>query len=143
VDSTIYSEIFVLIHILLRYVFRDYLVGDIARAAAEVSPGPQVPSLKLLLQMRSLRRQVVRRFAFSHCSNRLTVTLRRYRHEQVHVVLCDVALHDLHFVLPANIPDQNPALALLPHRSANGSRIRYARRIDILPFHKPNLRRAR
>src|SRR5712692_588619 len=46
-DSTIYSKVFVLINILIGNVLRNHLVGDVAGTAAEVPPGPQVPSPEL------------------------------------------------------------------------------------------------
>src|SRR5215831_6058608 len=73
-DSTIYSEILVLIDILFRDVLRNYLVRYIAGTTAEVSSGPHVPSPELLFNVRKLRHQVVRRLPFSHCSSRLMVT---------------------------------------------------------------------
>jgi hypothetical protein len=50
-DSTIYSEIRILIDILFGNILGNYLIGDIAGTAAEVSSRPQVPSPELLLQM--------------------------------------------------------------------------------------------
>jgi hypothetical protein len=41
---TIYSEILILIHVLVSYILRDHLIGDIAGTATEVSAGPQVPA---------------------------------------------------------------------------------------------------
>ena len=105
-DSTIYSEIFVLIHILLGYVFRDYLIADVSRAAAEVSPRPKVSAPELLLQMRKLRQQVVRCLPFQPWQQSTDRHLRRYRYEQVYVVFGHMSLHDFHFVLRTYIPDQ-------------------------------------
>ena len=53
-DSTIYFEVFVPIDILLRDVFGNYVVGDVAGTAAEISARPQVSSPKLLFQVRKL-----------------------------------------------------------------------------------------
>src|ERR1700686_1344235 len=105
-DSTIYSEIFVLVEILLGYVLRDYLVGHIARTAAEVPSCPQVSSPELLLQVRKVGQQMVRCLPLQPLQQSADRHLRRNRHKQVHVVLGYVSLHDLHFVLPTNIPDQ-------------------------------------
>ena len=44
-------------------------------------------------------------FPFSHCSKRLMVTCG-YRHEQVHMVPGHVSLHNVHLMLPTDIPDQ-------------------------------------
>jgi hypothetical protein len=54
-DLTIYSEVFILIDVLLRDVLRDHLVGHIPGTAAEIPARPQVPPPELLLQMRILR----------------------------------------------------------------------------------------
>lgn len=107
-DSTIYSEILVLIDILLCYVLPNHLVRHIPRTAAEIPPGPQMPSPELLLDMRKLRHQVVRRLPFQPLQKPTDRHLWRYRHEQVHVLLRHVSLHDLHLVLPAYIPNQIP-----------------------------------
>src|SRR5580658_8809809 len=58
-DSTIYSEIRILIDILVGNILGNHLIGDIPRTAAEVSSCPQVPSPELFLQMRILRQQMV------------------------------------------------------------------------------------
>ena len=54
-DSTIYSEILVLIDVLFRDVFRNDLVRYIAGTTAEIAPGPYVPSPELLLNVGKLR----------------------------------------------------------------------------------------
>ena len=72
--STIYFEVFVLIDILLGDILRDDVVGHVAGTAAEISSGPQMSSPELLLQMRELRKQMVRCSALSHCIKRLIVT---------------------------------------------------------------------
>jgi hypothetical protein len=64
-DSTIYFEVFVLVDVLLGDVFCDHVVGHVAGTAAEISSRPQVSSPELLLQVRELRQQVVRRSALS------------------------------------------------------------------------------
>ena len=61
---TIHSELFILINVLFRDVFGNDLVRHVARTATEVSSCPQVPSQKLLLQMRIFGQQMVRRLAF-------------------------------------------------------------------------------
>ena len=70
---TIYSEILVRSRVLIGDVLRDNFIGDIARATAEVSSRPQVPTPELFLQVRKLGQQVMRSPAFSHCIRRLIV----------------------------------------------------------------------
>ena len=47
-------------------------------------------------------------FPFRRCTRRLIVTCGGNRHLQVHVVLADVALQDMHIQLAADLPDQFP-----------------------------------
>ena len=63
IDLTIYPEI-ILIDVLLGNVSGDHFVGHIARAAAEVPTGSQMPAPELLLQRGEFRQQVVRRLPF-------------------------------------------------------------------------------
>ena len=81
-DSTIYSEIFVLIDILFRDVLGNYLVRYIAGTAAEVPSGPHGSSAELLLNVRKLRHQVVRCLPLEPLQQTADGHLRRYRHEQ-------------------------------------------------------------
>jgi hypothetical protein len=104
--STIYSEILILVDILFRYVFGNHFVRHIPAAAAEVSSGPQVPSPKLLLDVLEFRHQVVRRLSFQPLQQPTDRYLRRYRHEQMHMVLRNMPFHYPHLVLRADVPDQ-------------------------------------
>src|SRR5215472_2256103 len=104
--STIYSKIFVLIDILIGYVLRNHLVGHIPRTAAKVSPRPQMSPPELLLQMLKFGQQMMRRLPFQPLQQPADCHLRRNRHEQMHVVLRHVSLHDLHLVLSTDVPNQ-------------------------------------
>jgi hypothetical protein len=53
-DLTIYSKVFVLVLVLIRYVLSYDLVGHIAGTTAEVSSRPEMPPPKLFLQVRKL-----------------------------------------------------------------------------------------
>jgi hypothetical protein len=105
-DSTIYSEIRILIDILFGNILGNYLIGDIAGTAAEVSSRPQVPSPELLLQMRILRQQVVCCLPLQPLQQAADRHLRWYRYEKMYMVLGHMPFHDLDLVLPAYIPDQ-------------------------------------
>src|SRR5580693_10764156 len=105
-DSTIYSEIRILIDILFGNILGNHLIGDIAGTAAEVSSCPQVPSPELFLQMRILRKQMVCRHPFQPLQQAADRHLRWDRYEQMYMVLGHMPFHDLHLVLPADIPDQ-------------------------------------
>ena len=105
-DSTIYSEIRILIDILFGNILGNYLIGDIAGTAAEVSSRPQVPSPELLLQMRILRQQVVCCLPLQPLQQAADRHLRWYRYEKMYMVLGYMPLLDLDLVLPAYIPDQ-------------------------------------
>jgi hypothetical protein len=105
-DSTIYSEIRILIDILFGNILGNHLIGDIAGTAAEVSSCPQVPSPELFLQMRILRHQVVCRLPFQPLQQAADRHLRWDRYEEMYMVLGHMPFHDLDLVLPAYIPDQ-------------------------------------
>src|ERR1700730_3627273 len=105
-DLTIYSEILILIHVLLSYIFRDHLIGDIAGTATEVSAGPQVPAPELLLQVRELCQQVMRRLSLQPLQQPADRHLRRNRHEHVYVVFGHMPLHDGHLMLGAYVSYQ-------------------------------------
>jgi hypothetical protein len=105
-DSTIYSEIRILIDILFGNILGNYLIGDIAGTAAEVSSRPQVPSPELLLQMRILRQQVVCCLPLQPLQQAADRHLRWYRYEKMYMALGHMPFHDLDLVLPAYIPGQ-------------------------------------
>src|SRR5260370_20321452 len=107
-DSTIYFEVLVLVRILLSYVLRDYVVGDVAGTTAEVAARPQMPTPELLLQVRELGQQMVRRAAFQPLQQSADRDLRWQRDQQVHMILRYVPLQDRDLMLPADIPDQIP-----------------------------------
>jgi hypothetical protein len=87
-DSTIDSEILILVDILLGNVLRDYLVGDVTRTAAEVSSRPQVPPPELLLQMRKFCQQVVCRLPFQPLQP-VRYGLRHRKRAPVHMIGID------------------------------------------------------
>src|SRR3984893_1920103 len=105
-DLPSYSEILILIHVLLSYIFRDHLIGDIAGTATEVSAGPQVPAPELLLQVRELCQQVMRRLSLQPLQQPADRHLRRNRHEHVYVVFGHMPLHDGHLMLGAYVSYQ-------------------------------------
>src|SRR5580658_8146526 len=105
-DSTIYFEVFILIDVLFSYVLRDHVVRDVSRTTAEVATRPQVPSPELLLQVRELGQQMMRRSALEPLHQSADGHLRRQRDQQVHVISRYMPLHDRHLMLPADIPDQ-------------------------------------
>lgn len=106
--STIYSEILVLIDVLVRDVLRHHLIGHVSGTAAEVPTRPNMPTPELLLPVRELRYQVVRRFPLQPLQQPADRYLRWDRHHQMHVVLGYVPLHNLDLMLAANVPDQVP-----------------------------------
>jgi hypothetical protein len=105
-DSTIYSEIRILIDILFGNILGNHLIGDIAGTAAEVSSCPQVPSPELFLQMRILRQQMVCCLPFQPLQQAADRHLRWDRYEEMYMVLGHMPFHNLDLVLPAYIPDQ-------------------------------------
>src|SRR3954447_15580797 len=56
--STIYTEVFVLALVLISNVLGNNFVGYIPRTATEIAARLQVPSPKLLLQVRKFRQQM-------------------------------------------------------------------------------------
>ena len=58
--------------------------------------------------MRELRHQVVRRLPLQPLHQSTDRHLRRYRYEQVDVVLRYVPLHDPHLMLRTDVSDQIP-----------------------------------
>jgi hypothetical protein len=60
------------------YFFCDDIVCHVAGATAKVATRPQVASPKLLLQMRELGQQVMRRAAFPPLHFKDSVLARRY-----------------------------------------------------------------
>src|SRR4051794_19755340 len=81
-------------------------VGYIPRTATEIAARLQVPSPKLLLQVRKFRQQMMGCFTLQPLQQSADRYLRRNRKEQMHMILRYVPLHYLHFVLPANLTDQ-------------------------------------
>jgi hypothetical protein len=107
-DLTIYSEILILIDVLLGDVLGDHLIGDVSGTAAEISSRPQVSAPELLLQMRKFRQQMVRRLPFQPLQQPADRHLGWHRHHQVHMVLGYVPLHNLDVMLSTDVPDQIP-----------------------------------
>ena len=103
---------------LIRYIFRNHLVGHISAATAEISSRPQMSPPKLLLQMRKLPHQLVRRLPLQPLYQTADRYLRRYRHKQMQMVFRHMSLEDRHFMLPADLPDH------IPHSRCNFSRQR-------------------
>src|SRR5881227_40176 len=109
--STIYTEVFVLALVLISNVLGNNFIGYIPRTATEIAARPQVPSPKLLLQVRKLRQQMMGCFALQPLQQSADGYLRRNRKEQMHMILRHVPLHYLHFVLPAKCHGPSRALA--------------------------------
>src|ERR1700683_750118 len=86
-DSTIYSEIRILIDILFGNILGNHLIGDIPRTAAKISSCPQVPSPELFLQMRILRQQMVCCLPFQPLQQAADRHLRWDRYEEMYMVL--------------------------------------------------------
>src|SRR4051795_11939935 len=80
--------------------------GYIPRTATEIAARLQVPSPKLLLQVRKFRQQMIGCFTLQPLQQSPDRYLRWNRKEQMHMILRYVPLHYLHFVLPANVTDQ-------------------------------------
>jgi len=91
---------------LIRYILGYHLVRHIAAAASKIPPRPQVPSPKLLLQMRELAQHLVRTLSLQPLYHSADRYLRRYRYKQMNVIFRHMPLHDRHFVLPAYLPYQ-------------------------------------
>src|SRR3954468_11446339 len=104
--STIYTEVFVLALVLISNVLGNNFIGYIPRTAAEIAARPQVPSPKLLLQVRKFRQQMMGCFALQPLQQSADRYLRRNRKEQMHMILRHMPLDYLYFVLPANVTDQ-------------------------------------
>src|SRR5206468_10078386 len=122
--STIYTEVFVLALVLISHVLSNNFIGYIPRTATEIVARPQVPSPKLLLQVRKFRQQMMGCFALQPLQQSADRHLRRNRKEQMHMILRHVPLHYLHFMLPANVTDQ------VAHSHGHISR---QRRASVLP----------
>src|ERR1019366_8979136 len=101
-DSTIYFEVLVLINILLGAVLCDYLVGHVARTAPEMPSCPQVPSPKLLLQVRKLGWQVVCRAAPSTIASSGLSSPAAATRSALDVVFRHARFHDRYLVLPTD-----------------------------------------
>src|SRR5436305_10958202 len=100
--STIYTEVFVLALVLISNVLGNNFIGYIPKTATEIAGRPQVPSPRLLLQVRKFRQQIMDCFALQPLQRSADPYLRRNRKEQMNMILRHVPLHDLDFVLPAN-----------------------------------------
>src|SRR3954447_24830750 len=98
--STIYTEVFVVALVLVSNVLGNNLIGYIPRTATEIAARPQVPSPKLLLQVRKFRQQMMGCFTLQPLQQSADRYLRRNRKEQMHMIVRYVPLHYLHFVLP-------------------------------------------
>ena len=117
---TIYFEIIISIMTLVRYVLGYHFVGHVAAAATKIPPCPQVPTPKLLLQMRKLAQQLVRTLTLQPLYQSTDRYLRWYRHKQMHMIFRHMTLHDRHFVLPTYLPYQ------IPHSRCHFSRQRWS-----------------
>src|ERR1700685_4508987 len=106
-DSTIYSEIRILIDILFGNILGNHLIGDIAGTAAEVSSCPQVPSPELFLQMRILRHQVECRLPFQPLQQAADRHLRGDCYEEMYRGLGHMPCDVLDLLLPEYNPDRN------------------------------------
>src|SRR3954452_13932845 len=103
--STIYTEVFVLALVLISNVLGNNFIGYIPRTATTLSARPQVPSPKLLFQVRKFRQQMMGCFALQPLQQSADRYLRPNRKKQMHMILRPVPLHYPHFVLPPNVTD--------------------------------------
>jgi len=103
---TIYFEIIVPIMTLVRYILGYHLVGHIAAAATKIPSRPQVPSPKLLLQVRKLPQHLVRTLPLQPLYQSANRYLRGYRYKQMNMIFRHMPLHDRHFVLSTYLPYQ-------------------------------------
>src|SRR3954447_22149489 len=85
--STIYTEVFVVALVLVSNVLGNNLIGYIPRTATEIAARPQVPSPKLLLQVRKFCQQMMGCFALQPLQQSADRYLRRNRKEQMHMIL--------------------------------------------------------
>jgi len=112
---------------LIRYIFCYDLIGHVPATTAEISPRPQMASPKLLLQMREIPQQLVRRLPLQPLDHPADRYLRWNRHEQMHMILPYVPFHDRHFVLPTDFSNQIPC-----------SRRHFSRQRRSTIFRRPN-----
>jgi hypothetical protein len=105
-DSTIYSEIRILIDILLAIYLAITSSLTLPELQQKYPRAPQMPSPELFLQMLILRHQVVCRLPFQPLQQAADCHLRRDRYEEMYIVLGHMPFHDLDLVPPANTPDQ-------------------------------------
>src|SRR3954471_8213898 len=93
---------------LVRDVLGDHLIRHVPAAATEVPTRPKVTAPELLPQRRELLQHLVRRLPLQALHQTADRHLRRDRDQQVHVILTDVALQDVHVMTPADLADQLP-----------------------------------
>jgi len=91
---------------LIRYIFCYHLIGHVPATTAEISPRPHMAPPKLLLQMRKIPQQLVRRLSLQPLDHPANRHLWWYRHEQMHMILPYMPFHDRHFVLSADLSNQ-------------------------------------
>lgn len=89
-------------------VFHDGIVGHVAATAAKVASRPDVPSPKFLPQMRKFVQQLVGRLPLQALQKSADRNLRRYRHEQVNMVLRHMPLENRNIMMTTDLPDQIP-----------------------------------
>ena len=87
-------------------ILRHHFIRDISTAAAKIPSRPDMPTPKLLLQMRKLLQQLVRRLPFQPLYQPADRYLRRYRYKNMHVIFRNVPLHDRYLFIPTNLSDQ-------------------------------------
>ena len=98
-----YGLTFLLINILL-----NHFVGDIARADCQISSGPKMSAPELLAQMRKLRQQNPRAYAFQPLHNLAYVLRWTIRDEHVNMVAGYLTRDNFNLMLNHNLPQDIP-----------------------------------
>ncbi len=94
--------------VLIFNVLFDHLIRDVAAAATEVAPRPEMASPILLAQMGKLRQQMVRCLPFQSLHQLTDGHLRRNRDEKMHMILRKSAFYDVDFLAATDFPQQFP-----------------------------------
>ena len=92
--------------VLIFNIFCDHLIRDVAAAATEVPPRPEMAAPVLLAQMGKLRQQMVRRLPFQPLHQPTDGHLRRDRDEEMDMILRNLAFHDVDFLAATDFPQQ-------------------------------------
>ena len=94
--------------VLLRDVFRDDLVRDIAARRDEVTACPQMTSPKRSVQRPEIPHQSIRTLTLDRVHHSARRKRRRNAQQQVNVIRTDVPLQDVDVVRLADLPNQFP-----------------------------------